>query len=182
MTIDDGKKKDNLHDEKDKIEIDFNKGKISFEGIFRGLGSLLDMVDKFDVVEKKGTIESPEGIRGIYGFAVKTLAGKPIVETFGNKKRTDLESDQQEEIREPITDVFNEKNKLVIVLEMPGVTEEDILTTIEDNYVVIQAKSQSRKYFKKIKTEFDIDQNPLVRSYLNGIFKIEISLKDGNEQ
>lgn len=181
MTMDNSKKKENLDEEKDKIEIDFKKGKISFEGIFKGLGSLLDMVDKFDVVEKKGSIESPEGIRGIYGFTVKNLAGKPIVETFGNKKISNLENNQQE-VREPITDIFNEKDRMVIVLEMPGVNEEDIMIEIKDETIVIQAESKSRKYFKEIKTGFDVSQSTFLHSYLNGIFKIEISPENGKKQ
>ena len=75
-----------------------------------------------------------KGMKGVFGFSIKTAGGgKPIVEPFGNIKKTPKGPTVEEE-REPITDVFDEKDEIRVYAEMPGVNQEDIKLDIKGRY------------------------------------------------
>ena len=142
--------------------IDFGIGKISLGGVFKGLGELVDMAQK--VAEKgetirreggiKGAGKPPTGalggrdIRGVYGFSIRTLGGKPIVEPFGNIKESP-EGPVVEEVREPMVDVFDEKEHIGIIEEMPGVEKDDIHIDVKDDTLRLTAEGSERKYKKE---------------------------------
>jgi HSP20 family protein len=166
---------DENKEEKDRIEIDFSKGKISLEGLFRGLGGLLDMVDRFGTVDKKGEIEGPRGIRGVYGFTVKTMAGRPVIETFGNKRSPSSAGSVAEEVREPIVDVFDEEEQLVVISEMPGVEEGDISVEVIGDVLRIVAANKARQYSKEVLLPSRAEVDPVGRSYRNGILEVRLN-------
>src|SRR3989304_9308900 len=125
------KKKEKKEDE--NLDIDFGIGKLSLGGLFKGIEKLVDLAadlkDAGGEIKKEGEIDLShlkEGMKGVFGFSVKTMAGgKPIVESFGNIKKTP-QGPTVEEVREPITDIFDEKEEVRIYVEMPGVNEGDI--------------------------------------------------------
>ena len=101
-------------------------------GIFRTVGSFLDLLS--DMVEKgeteirrEGELGQKKGMKAIYGFSIKLGGeGQPRVEPFGNVRREKGKGPVVEEVREPMVDVFDEKDALVVVGELPGVSEKDI--------------------------------------------------------
>jgi HSP20 family protein len=164
-------------DEGDRIEIDLGKGKISFEGIFKGLGGLIDMVHNLsdtEPIEKKGEIEGPEGLKGVYGFRVKTLAGKPVIDTFGNVKPTSKGS-TIEDVREPLVDVFDEEDHVAIIAEMPGVEEEKIDIEVEGDVLRITASNKSRKYAKEVLLPCQVSPELIGKTYKNGMLEIKLA-------
>lgn len=113
-------------------------------------------------------------MKGVFGFSIKTaMGGKPIVEPFGNIKKTPQGPTVKEE-RVPITDVFNEKEEVVVVAEMPGVNEESISIDLKGDIVVIKAVSKDRKYYKEILLPTKVKPETLKKSYKNGILEIII--------
>jgi HSP20 family protein len=163
-------------EEKDKIEIDFGIGKISFGGLFKGLGNLIDLASKLseEGVEKKGEIRGlPKGARGVYGFSVRTLAGKPVIETFGNIKET-TKGPVVEEVREPIVDVFDEEDRILVIVELPGVSEEEIKIEVAGDILSLTASDRDRKYAKEILLPSKVKPQPVKSSYKNGILEITL--------
>ena len=158
--------------------IDFGIGKISLGGVFKGLGELVDMAQK--VAEKGETIRREGGIkgagkdiRGVYGFSIRTLGGKPIVEPFGNIKESP-EGPVVEEVREPMVDVFDEKDHILIIAEMPGVERDDINIDVKDEVVSLKASKGERKYKKDIILPSPVNADTLTSSYKNGIFEMKM--------
>src|SRR3989442_2715664 len=114
--------KDEQQKKKDdkEIAVDFGIGKISFGGLFQGIGNIIDLVSKIeeegkDEVKREGEFTSPSGrVKAIYGLSIKTAAGgKPSVEPFGNVRKT-ARGPVVEEEREPLVDVFDENDHVVV--------------------------------------------------------------------
>jgi len=163
-------------EENDKVEIDFGMGKISFGGLFKGLGNLIDLASKLseEGVERRGEIRGlPQGVKGVYGFSIRTLAGKPVVETFGNIKET-TQGPVVEEVREPIVDIFDEEERILVIAELPGVSEGQIKIEIAGDILSLAASDKDRKYAKEILLPSKVKPQPVKSSYKNGILEITL--------
>jgi len=113
-------------------------------------------------------------MKGVFGFSIKTaVGGKPIVEPFGNIKRTP-KGPRVDEEREPITDVFDEKEEVRVYAEMPGVRQEDIKLDLKEDILDISVQSGDRKYHKEILLPAKVKAENLTSSYKNGILEIKI--------
>ena len=134
-------------EENDKVEIDFGMGKISFGGLFKGLGNLIDLASRLseEGVEKRGEIRGlPKGAKGVYGFSIRTLAGKPVIESFGNIRET-AKGPVVEEVREPIVDVFDEEDHILVIAELPGVSEDEIKVEVAGDILNLTASDKDRE-------------------------------------
>jgi HSP20 family protein len=163
-------------EENDKVEIDFGMGKISFGGLFKGLGNLIDLADKLreEGIEKKGEIRGlPRGARGVYGFSIRTLAGKPVIESFGNIRET-ARGPVVEEVREPMVDVFDEKDRILVIAELPGVTENEIKIEVAGDILNLTASDKDRKYAREILLPGKVKSESMKTSYNNGILEITL--------
>lgn len=170
-------------DEKKKegFDVDFGIGKFSLGGLFDGLGKLVDLAKKLEEaggeIKKEGEIDLShlkEGMKGVFGFSIKTATGgKPIVEKFGNIKTTP-KGPKVEEEREPMTDVFDEKEEIVIIAEMPGVNANDIKLDLKEDLLDISAKTGDRKYQKEILLPAKVKAETMQSNYKNGILEIRI--------
>ena len=165
----------------DSFDIDFGIGKLSLGGLFKGIENLVDLAAKLKEaggeINKEGEIDLSnlkEGMKGVFGFSVKTaMGGKPVVESFGNVKKTPAGPKVEEE-REPITDVFDEDEEIRIYAEMPGVNQEDIKLDLKEDILDISAQTGDRKYHKEILLPLKVQAETLVSSYNNGILEIKV--------
>lgn len=175
MIGEDSNKEKRKEESEDKIEIDFGKGKISFQGIFKGLGNLIELVQSLEdmggKIEKSGEVEAPGGVKGVYGFSVKTLGGKPVIDTFGNVKVTP-KGTIVDNVREPLVDVFDEDDHVAVIAEMPGLEEGDIKFEVNGDILQISASTKNRGYFKEVLLPCRVDSEPTSKSYKNGLFEI----------
>ena len=156
-------------------------------GIFRTIGSFLDLLS--DMVEKGETeirregeagLGGKKGMKAVYGFSVRLGGeGRPRVEPFGNVRREKGKGPVVEEVREPIVDIFDEKEAVVVVAELPGVNEKDITVELLDDILTIAAETGEQKYYKEVLLEVPITPEGLTRSYRNGILEIRICKKKG---
>jgi HSP20 family protein len=163
------------------INIDFGVGNLSLGGLFKGIENLVDLAAKLKEaggeISKEGEIDLSnlkEGMKGVFGFSVKTaVGGRPVVESFGNVKKTPRGPTVEEE-REPITDVFDEGQEIRIYAEMPGVNQEDIKLDLKGDILDISAQSGDRKYRKEVLLPAKVRAETIVSSYTNGILEIKV--------
>ncbi|MHA1805157.1 MAG: archaeal heat shock protein Hsp20 [Promethearchaeota archaeon] len=110
--------------------------------------------------------------------------GKPRVSKFGNIKMEPEEEAEVQSIREPLVEVIDGKEEVVIIAEMPGVSKEDIQIKATSKSVVISTKSDStsygRNYYKEIDLPAEINSDHAKARYTNGI--LEVKLKKKQEQ
>jgi HSP20 family protein len=158
------------------IGFDFGIG-----GLFKGIEKLIDLAadlkDSGGELKKEGEIDLghlKEGMKGVFGFSIKTaVGGKPIVEPFGNIKKTPKGPTVEEE-REPMTDVFDEKEEVRVYAEMPGVNEEDIKVVLRGDILDISAQSGERKYHKEVLLPVQVKKEALSYTYKNGVLEVRI--------
>ncbi|MHA1291312.1 MAG: archaeal heat shock protein Hsp20 [Promethearchaeota archaeon] len=109
--------------------------------------------------------------------------GRPIIDSFGNIKTRPFTGEPKvDEVREPLVEVSEEEEHLIVIAEMPGVSKEDIELKATTNSLTISSKSENigRKYYKEIDLPTAINSNYAKARYQNGI--LEVKLKKINEK
>lgn len=163
-----------------KVNIDLGLG-----GLFKGLGNLMDLVS--ELAENSETTTSSEGhqtgeinfgedskLRGVYGFTVRTgIGGIPRVESFGNIRETE-KGPVVAETREPMIDIFDEGKTVLVVIELPGVTEKEIDLTVEGDVLALNTNGK-RKYAKEILLPAPVISEGMTTSYNNGVLEVRLS-------
>jgi HSP20 family protein len=150
-------------------------------GILKGFG---DLVEKLGDLAKTGEQMSRTGeihgagkeLKGIYGVTVKVGLGddRPVVEPFGNI-RQDRESGHTvvQEVREPVVDVFEEEDHVLVVAEMPGVSVEDVHITVEEDLLTISAERGDKKYRKEVLLPASSAREKIEVACNNGVVEIK---------
>jgi HSP20 family protein len=175
------KEKNKKGKEDEGLNIDFGIGTLGLGGLFKGIENLVDLAAKLKdaggEINKEGEIDLSnlkKGMKGVFGFSIKTaMGGKPVVESFGNVKKTP-QGPAVEEEREPITDVFDEDQEIRIYAEMPGVNEADIKLDLKEDILDISAQTGDRKYRKEILLPSKVQADTMSSSYNNGILEIKV--------
>ena len=203
----------------DKAKKDINLDDIPFVGgLLKGLEKFINLAEKVEEaggeIRKAGEIKglgSRQDVKGIYGFSIRTgIGGKPSLQTFGNIKTAKKKAGEKPakgwsasggevrvtETREPVVDVFDEKDYLLIIAELPGIDEKSINLEFsasakggpasggkgnrgsasggKKDILLLKAGSEERKYAKEIFLPAQVDPQSQKISYKNGILEIKI--------
>ena len=176
------KKKPGKQPEEEPVELDLGLGKLSFGGLFKGLGNLIELAGKLaeegEALKKEGefTFKTPSGKQGhgVFGVSVRTLeSGKSVFETFGNIKRTP-KGPVVEEVREPLVDVFDEKGCIRLIAELPGVNQEEISVDVRGDILNLKAEGKERKYAKEVLLPAKVKPESLHQNFRNGVLEITL--------
>ena len=112
----------------------------------------------------------------IYGYSVSLGPdGKPLIREFGNIKPS-LTGKNPLELSdkiEPLIDIFEEKDNVKVIAELPGIEKNDINLELEGRILIISVNS-SRKYYKKIELPTEVDATQTRAIYKNGILEVTI--------
>jgi HSP20 family protein len=118
-------------------------------------------------------------VKGVYGFSVKVGLGdkgaqEVKVEPFGNVRRDERSGETVvQEIREPVVDVFEEKDHTLVVAEMPGISTKDVKLTVKDDLLTIYAEKKDKKYRKEVLLPRSYPREKMKVSCNNGILEIK---------
>jgi HSP20 family protein len=147
-------------------------------GLFGDFAELLKKLAELGETNSGGReFELPGGARGVYGFSVTTAQGpntKPAVKQFGNVKMTH-EGAVVSETREPLVDVFDEGDEVVLVAELPGVKDTDIELTIRGDMVELTAHGHVQKYHCETLLPTDVNPEPVSRQCENGYLQLRLA-------
>lgn len=162
-------------------DIDLGIGGFNLGGLFKGVEQLIDLAAKLKeaggALKKDGEVDLShlrKGMKAVYGFSVKTMdGGRPVVEQFGNIKKTP-QGPKVEEEREPITDVFDEQDEIRVCAEMPGLDAKDIKLDLKDDILEIIAQTGDRKYRKELLLPVKAKPDNMTSAYRNGILEVKI--------
>lgn len=175
-----------------------NLGNLGLGGMFRGLGGFLDLISNLaeqakaqandqgeGEIRRSGELnDEKRGLKAVYGFSVRMGGGgPPVVEQFGNVKRArggvgaDAGADRGpvvEEAREPMVDVFDEDDHVLVIAELPGVEAGDISFEVKEDVLDLSAARGERKYRKEILLPAAIRAEAATSQHRNGVFEIKL--------
>lgn len=106
------------------------------------------------------------------GYRVRTIR-KEIEPTRPRviKKREKVELEELKG-KEPLVDVFDERDKIRIIAELPGVKEEDVKLELRRNELTISAD----KYHKKVELPHAVTKK-ISKTFKHGILEVKLDKK-----
>ena len=173
----------------DRFFRDFFTRRSPFDEIFRDIQRIMRRwmreLEEFDITIPREFMESdkfPKAKSYVYGFSV-TIGpdGKPIIREFGNVKPTSFGPIEREEW-EPISTIVPEKDKIRIIVDLPGAKKETIKIDATPRVVEVRAESDDRKFYKKIDLPEEVDPESAKAKYNNGVLEIVFSKKQKEEK
>jgi len=154
------------------------------EGILRGLG---DLVEKLGALAEKGEELKQSGVfdintggkdaKAVYGFSVKMGLGgdETKIEPFGNVRRNEQTGETVvQEVSEPLVDVLDENDHVLVLAEMPGVGDEDVTLDLVGDILTLHAERGSKKYHKEIVLPREFKSDAMERNCHNGVLEVKL--------
>jgi HSP20 family protein len=123
----------------------------------------------------------------VYGYSMTIdKDGKPVIREFGNVRsskdgfgmgsgRTRPELTDE---REPLIDIHATSDRVIVVLEMPGVKKEDIKLNAFKDSIEVQSIDPKGKYYKIIELSEEIDIDSAKSRFNNGVLEIILNKKE----
>ena len=154
---------------------------IGFGSLFKGLGDFVGMLGNLveageQQVNRTGEFKVKglgDKAHGVYGVSVRVgLGGEPHVERFGNIRST-TEGAEVVDVREPLIDVFDEGDEIVVAAELPGVKEDAIQIEVRGDVLALSSSGE-RRYSKEIVLPSPVDAASMKRSFKNGLLELRL--------
>ncbi len=111
------------------------------------------------------------GLQRRSSLSVRTLAPGRHPSSIPPTVRKSAERPPQ---REPLVDVFDEGDHLLIIAELPGGEEKDIEIEARGDTLTLSAQAPHRKYLKEVALPCPVEGEAKT-SYRNGILQIELT-------
>ena len=179
--VQDGEEKKQRPDDSQSSErptkIPFNLG-----GVLGGLGGLIEKLGELaeagEKLSRSGEFQDASGkIRGVYGINVKTALGERgeqelKVEPFGNVRRRSAEEPPGEDIREPLVDIHEEEDHVLVLAEIPGASKENVKLDLAGDRLNLSARRGDTKYRKEIVLPECFSEERMTWECNNGILKV----------
>jgi len=111
----------------------------------------------------------------VHGYSMKIGSdGKSDIREFENKKKTSEKMEVKEE-QEPLVDVVNNANEILVVVELHGVEKTDIKLYGTDDSLTISVNTPHCKYYKEIELPAKVRAKEARSTYKNGVLEVIIS-------
>ena len=153
-----------------------------FERITDNLPAEFQNLSPEEVMREFTKNKSKFGFPIMYGFNINIGPdGKPIIDSFGNLKAKPYSGEPEvKKTREPLTEVNEEGDQIIVICEMPGVTREDIelKATTHSLTISTKIKFKGRSYYKEIELPSAINSDYARARYTNGILEVKLKKID----
>jgi HSP20 family protein len=145
---------------------------------------LAELAEKGEELKKTGELDfsklgGGKGVKGVYGFSVKFGGqgghGGLTVEPFGNIKQDSVGQTVVEEVHEPLVDVFEESDHVLVVVELPGVEEKNVTLELNGDILTIHGERGEKKYHKEVLLPCQGSANKMTRVLRNGILEVRLA-------
>lgn len=177
----DSQSDDRSTESKSPVDIDV-AGRLG--GLLGGFSNLIEKLGELaetgQTLSQSGEIKGldPNGkARGVYGVSIKTGLGdqgqeEVKVEPFGNIRPQPSGEPVVDETREPLVDVHEEDDHVLVLAEIPGVSKENVELDLSGDRLSIFAKRGEVTYRKEIELPEKFPEDKMAWECRNGILKI----------
>ncbi len=166
-----------------------DKGPAGFGKIAFGLSQIINFLRELDAAKQPHRGRREEG--GVvfeYSFRKRALGEETGKEnTPERSERSPSASSGRRprrrerptgvEVFEPVTDLFDEPDEIVILFELPGVERKDIRCTLCGDILLIEAKSGERLYRKETLIEAKLRPGAPRLRFRNGVLEARLKKK-----
>ncbi len=133
------------------------------------------MMEEFEAMRKD---ESRIQIPYVFGFSFKIgPEGKPVFRQFGNVRHGDVRPRLTKE-REPLVDIYDDGDRVTVLVEVPGVRREDIHMNVCEEEMEIKVDSEDRRYHKLITLPVPVLTDSVETRYRNGVLQVNWRKKE----
>ena len=157
------------------------KSSFSMGGLLGGLGGLIEKLGELaeagEELSRSGELkDSSGGIRGVYGINIKTGLGDQgqtelKVEPFGNVRRDPADRPEGKDIREPLVDIHEEDDCVLVLVELPGVAKENVKLDVADSRLSLHAERGKTTYRKEVELPQGCSAESMSWECSNGILQ-----------
>ena len=133
---------------------------------------------QFDEAIRNGRQQGKWNVRPIEGPGVKGYVAQRQFR-FGSEPNEpnmplSVPKEELDEVREPLVDVFEDKDAVKLYVELPGVEKDDIQLNVVGGHAEVKAKS----FYKQIALPTrDIEVDKVSANYKNGVLQVTIPKK-----
>lgn len=80
---------------------------------------------------------------------------------------------------EPAVDVFEEKECLVVIAQLPGIGREEIGIGVDGRLLVLQGGHGDRRFYRRVPLPFEAELSKAVSSFTNGVLELRFPYPEG---
>ncbi len=128
----------------------------------------------FDNEAFEEMLRDPEGTNPyVFGFSMKVGPdGKPIIQRFGNPPID--EGIETAPSLEPLVDIVEENDEIIVVAEVPGVNKDEIKVRIKGTTLTIHADNPQKPYHKVIELPSKVKKDDAKSAIRNGVLEVRL--------
>lgn len=169
---------------KERDETEDVTGAAGISKIVRGLSDLFDVLSEFDKLPRRGRHEK-DGRVMEYSFGARTLR-----EAAGGRETPEREETQHAqapqrraakpsslELLEPVMDMFDEADEVLLLFELPGIERKDIRCFLDGDILLLEAKTGDRIYRKEVLLEEKLAEGAPRLNLRNGVLEVRLAKK-----
>jgi HSP20 family protein len=110
----------------------------------------------------------------VFGFSVSIGPdGKPQVHRF-NSLQSPLQGAQMEKENEPLLDILDCNEEIVVIAELFGVDKKDVKLDVSDSTLSISVNTLERSFCKNLCLPAKVCTDSLQTSYKNGVLEVRL--------
>jgi HSP20 family protein len=169
-----------------------------FQGIFKNLMNNLDMdnpPENFQDLSQENLQEfmkklSQSGMKGGPFMAGVNIGldseGNPIMNSLNRtKSREEGEQKGEGEVREPLVDINEEEDEIIVIAELPGTEKENIKLNANAYTLTISTKEKTNagyKFYKEVNLPSAVNSDYAKARYTNGILEVKLKKVGSGKQ
>ena len=153
--------------------------------LLEGAGALLGLLGQaieHGSAELSRTLEVPIGGQdergtGVFGFRMRVGPDSdPEIEPFGNIRAT-RSGAELTATREPLVDVFDEGDEIVIAAEGPGAGADDVAIRVDGDVLTINTRG-ALGFAKEVPLPHPVNADRIRKTCKNGVLEVRLAKRD----
>jgi HSP20 family protein len=137
------------------------------------LGELID--DTMNKAFNESSKDSSMNWSSSKGFSIKFGSdGKPKIEEINRRQTWDEEEDSIDD-QDPLIDLIDDGDTLIILVALPGVEKEAIDLSVTENCLTFSVDGSDFEWYDELKLPARVNPKLAHASYKNGVLEVKLS-------